>query len=302
MAGYSGYYSAPTTQQAVVTVNAGLDRLFCNWRKGVDGSMLHPALVTSDDHSYSVAQRELCFLLKDKHDKMINRPSCNGVNDMALKVFSSANNLKKPPAHDKGAQGALKARNQLRDMFTFVGVATTPLDYTNTNNKDTLALQIGGSVTIFNTGTSTIRPGQRIIWDVPPLDMATMNSRKRGIRGEPQSKRLFMVMPLEEALSDSRASMPDGSNDFTSLLHAVHPHVGPVGTEETEESTYLRSLYQKVVGDDARNNPVVEAKALQEYNRAILHMYNEVLSRVIGIALSGAGAGDPFDIMLCSAH
>jgi hypothetical protein len=44
------------------------------------------------------------------------------------------------------------------------------------------------------------------------------------------------------------------------------------------------------------------AFAEQDYNRAILHMYNDVHSRVIGIALSGGQPGEQIDVMLCSGH
>jgi hypothetical protein len=197
-------------------------------------------------------------------------------------------------------------RQKLRDMFTFVGVATTPLDYTNTNNKDNLALQIGGSVTIYNTGGSTIRPGQRIIWDVPALD-GTNNVRKRNIRGEPQSKRLFVVQPLEDALAEARlTTSADGSNDFVNTLHKCNPHTtalapgAPADAGATGDDTYhLSNLWTQM----KNAGTALEAEyATKAYNRAILHMFNAVHSRVIGIALSGAAPGDQFDIMLCSAH
>jgi hypothetical protein len=303
MSGYSSYYAAPTTQQAVVTVNAGIDRLFCNYRKGIDASRTWGALLTSDEHCYSIAQREVCMKLKDKYDIMISRPSSNGINDMALKVFSSANNLTRPGVATDKAEKYVKSRHLLRDMFTFVGVATTPLDYLNTNNKDTLALQIAGSVTVFNTGTSQIRAGQRIIWDVPSLD-SSVTMRKRTIRGEPMSKRLFVIMPLEDALAEKRGTYADASSDFVSTLHAVHSHTSDDGgfKAATEDAAMLNTLWKNMVNVINSANPATAMDTTKEYNRAVLHMYNEVYSRVIGIALSSGGPGDPIDIMLCSSH
>jgi hypothetical protein len=261
MSGYSSYYAAPTTQQAVVTVNAGLDRLYCNYRKNVDTKRSWTALITSDDHAFSIVQRELCFKLKDKHDGMISRPSCSGINNLSLKVFSSANNLTLPAGGNNGHEDSriMKYRQQMRDMFTFVGVATTPLDYLNTNSKDTLALQIAGSISIYNTGPVQIRAGQRLIWDVPSLDLNN-NSRKRTIRGEPTSKRLFMIMPLEDALTEKRASIADGSNDFTNTLHLVHAHAtrDPPPTGSSEEAQLLHSLWTAMVKAAEENHPTTE--------------------------------------------
>jgi hypothetical protein len=302
MSGYSSYYAAPTTQQAVVTVNAGLDRLYCNYRKNVDTKRSWTALITSDDHAFSIVQRELCFKLKDKHNQMISRPSSNGINDLSLKVFSSANNLTLP-AGLHGTQEdnrIMKYRQQMRDMFTFVGVATTPLDYLNTNSKDNLALQVAGSISIYNTGPTQIRAGQRLIWDVPSLDLNN-NSRKRTIRGEPTSKRLFVVMPLEDALIEKSAAIADGSNDFTSTLHLVHKHATHAAPpDSTEEAQVLHSLWKQMVEHGGTDE--LAEKSTKEYNRAILHMYNEVYSRVIGIALSGGQTGEQIDVMLCSGH
>jgi hypothetical protein len=49
--------------------------------------------------------------------------------------------------------------------------------------------------------------------------------------------------------------------------------------------------------------PDAELKlALAEYSRKMLILYEELRTRVIGIALSGAAPGEQFDIVLCSSH
>jgi hypothetical protein len=51
MSGYSGYQASPITQQGVVVVNAGIDRLFANFRKGLTGNFAK-CFEASDDYCY----------------------------------------------------------------------------------------------------------------------------------------------------------------------------------------------------------------------------------------------------------
>ena len=80
---YSAYQVAPVTQQAVVTANAAFDRLLCNARRG-ESEDQDPEFQSTDDHVYSIAQRELCFRLNHKYDDVIARPNANGINDLSL--------------------------------------------------------------------------------------------------------------------------------------------------------------------------------------------------------------------------
>jgi len=281
---YTAYQSAPVTQQAVVTVNAGFDRLFCNFRKAQDLTKANSSYRSTDDHCYSIQQRELVFRLKPKFERLINRPSTgNGVNDMTLKVFSSVNMF---PEHtrlrnvvNKLVPTAVSAAAILRDAITFVGVAATPVDYLNQNQKDNLAVQVAGSCTIWNTGTKVIRPGQKIVWELPNVT-AMVGSKRKNIQGEPLDKFLLATMPLESVYADGKQAY-----DFVDGLMQMHPHgTHAVGT--SEEAKLLDSLMG----------------AHDDYLRAVISMYEEVRTRVIGVALSGASPGESFDIMLCSFH
>ncbi len=298
--GYSAFSNGPVTQQAVVSVNGGIDRIFCNFRQSSDKKNVVDCLETSDEHCYTIQQRELVFRLNPRLDAWINRPSSNGVNDIALKVFSSANNFCKPvEGMTANPISSKQMRVMLREMVSFVGVAMTPIDYTNTNQKDSLAVQVAGSVTIHNTGSKIIRPGDKIIWDFPETSTKDVSYRnKRAINGEPLSKKLFAVLPLEAALRESSvggAVSPEKVYDFVEYITLAHPHFDPANLP-TEESRDLYAVYSKC--GIADRSPA----KFKEYLRRILSLYEEVRSRVIGIALSGAGPGDPFDIMLCSGH
>lgn len=298
MAGYSAYQSAPVTQQAVVTVNAGFDRYFCAVRKSQGEDKSDDRFLSSDDHCYTIQQRELVFRLNPKYNGLINRPDTfNGVNDMALKVFSSANNF--PAARrlkmtlSRSALSEFGKDAVLRDAVTFVGVAVQPVDYLNTNQKDNVAVQIGGSCTVWNTGNKVIRPGQKIIWDFPEDTTKIAGGKRKAILGEPNDKRLFATLPLESAYTDAKTT----AYDFVSAVFAIHDPLA--AAPPTDEG---RSLGKSIAKITAANDDDVRKLALAEYSRKLLILYEELRTRVIGIALSGAAPGGQFDIVLCSSH
>jgi hypothetical protein len=298
MAGYSAYQGSPVTQQAVVSVNAGFDRMYCNFRKEQDQSQVPRDLVSNDDHCFSIQQRELVFRLKNKYDKsLLKRPATNGINDMMLKVFSSANMF--PDARrfrplNRMPATHLSDRAVLRDTVCFVGVAATPIDYMNKNQKDNLAVQVSGSCSIWNTGGYNIRPGQKIIWDMPSGPSG--NLKRKTIMGEPLNKQLFAVMPLECAYTDGGHQT---AYDFVSGLIETHPHLDKDKVGKTEEAKMLSAKLEELAAVPTGGSRV---KPMKEYLQLVISMYEEMRSRVIGVALSGARPGESFDIMLCSFH
>jgi hypothetical protein len=280
MSGFSAYQSAPVTQQAVVTVNAGFDRFFCNVRKELANEAADQRYLSTDDHCFTIQQREMVFRLNPKFNDIISRPdSFNGINDMALKVFSSANKF--PDADKKFRMSmsrtplsAFSRDAMLRSTVSFVGVAMQPIDYLNTNQKDNVAVQAAGSCTIWNTGNKVIRPGQRIIWDFPE-DPKKLAGKRKTIAGEPMHKHLFATLPLESAFGDARST----SYDFVTALEEIHIK------GETEEG---KSLQDSVEGGDYTG-----------FLRKALYLYEDVRSRIIGIALSGAAPGE---VRCCFHH
>ena len=128
---------------------------------------------------YTIAQRDLVFRLKPSANALIGRGDGGGIMDMKLKTFSSLNNFPmRLLSGTKSAKSDPHARMvALRASVAFVGVALQPVDFTNKNSKDMVAVQVAGSITIVNTGPYTVRPGQRIAWDVPASIISSHNSR-----------------------------------------------------------------------------------------------------------------------------
>lgn len=294
MSGYSQYLSAPVTQQAVVSVNAGLDRIFCNFRKSLPKEKIVDGTVSTDDHVYTIQQRELVFTLSPKLDAIISRPSSNGINDIALKVFSSANNfIRAANIPDTLVQRSYTDRLRVRESLRFVGVAVTPIDYTKTNQKDNCAVQVAGSITIYNTGSHIIRPGDKVLWDFPDTEpkAGSVGMKRTRITGEPLSKVLFATVPMHAFLKEGVSTTKVYS--FVDYILAAHPHGPATGQRATPEAKILDDLWKTAQAD---------VKGMKEYLKAMLFLYQEVESRIIGTALSGANPGEQFDIMLSSGH
>jgi len=298
MSGWSAYQASPVTEQAVVSVNAGFDRFFCNFRQRQPNDKMDSRYVSTDDHSFTVMQRELVFRLNPKYDNLITRPAgFNGVNDMALKVFSSANRFPDPGLL-RVSMSAHKTMNDfqkdflLRDALAFVGVAKQPVDFLDTNSKDTVAVQIGGSCTIWNTGGYTIRPGQKLVWDLP-LDANKPGTKRKQPAGEPAQKYLFSVAPLESVL---QLNAPN--HDFATALFDMHD---PWSAAPTEEGKFLKKNLDLMQAQFKDSVPK-DKKPFVDFARHVMILYEEVRSRVFAIALSGGAPGQQVDVMLCSGH
>jgi hypothetical protein len=285
---YSVYQSNPVTQQAVVTVNAGFDRHFCNYRKNLIASNKVPAteLHTSDDNCYTVQQRELVFRLKPMYDDKTNKPRGTGVNDIALKVFSSINNFFMPSKVMPLTKLPQDWKSQVMSAVSFVGVAVTPADYTNHNFKDNLAVQVAGSCTIANTGSSSITAGQLVCWDIP--EMAKVGKKRALPAGEPLDKYLFATVPLDDILEDKKTTTR--SYDFARFFVKAHSlDVGKTATDDEVKNHFIELTQNST--------------DFEELIRFVCMNYEQMVrSRIIGIALSSAQPGDNFDILLQSGH
>jgi hypothetical protein len=295
-------------------VNAGFDRYFSAWRKGTtDTDKLDDRYLTTDDHCFTIQQREMVFRLNPVFNDVISRPDTfNGVNDMALKVFSSANRFPNADAFKARLGGSVLASYSkdaiLRNAVAFVGVAQQPVDFMNTNQKDNLAVQVAGTCTIWNTGSRPIRPGQKIVWTFPVDPEQSSGRKRKHINGEPITKLLFAVQPLEAEFSDGKAT---AAHDYASALFAIHD---PWADKPTPEGASLKKTLDKIGG----GGPASKAHHVELTKKALI-LYEELRSRVIGTALSGCQPGGcvgahvlshppltlirrQFDILLSSGH
>jgi hypothetical protein len=289
----------------VVTTNALFDRFFANHRKTMTGDAATAEYVAGDDATYTIAQRDLVFRLKPTANALIGRSDASGILDMKLKVFSNLNNfpVRLLLSNNKNAKDdAVSRMMAVRSAVAFVGVALQPVDYTNKNSKDMVAVQVAGSITIVNTGPYTIRPGMKICWDVPAVIMGhnkrfTLKRPRSVFRGQPNTKDMFQTIPLDEVVANSVEGVVESQvqkdTDIIRQLHIAHPHVGapPPGANtgpSNKVADILRDAY-----DDMVAHPNDAEKAIL-YGRLLAAYVCEANNRVIGIALSGASPGQQF--------
>jgi hypothetical protein len=290
-----------------VTVNALFDRFFANHRKTLtapESTMIEYA--AGDDAVYTIAQRDLVFRLKASANAMIGRSDGSGIMDMKLKVFSNLNNFPMRLINSKYSKMDTTARmNALRSSIAFVGVALQPVDYTNKNSKDMVAVQVAGSITVTNTGPYTIRPGMKVCWDVPASVISAHNGRaslkrpRSNVRGQPPMKDMFQTIPLDDVVANSvegvSESMVQSNTDIIAQMHVAHPHVGVTPDANNSVALILKKAYDDMIA--SRNTPAAEEAAMF-YARLVAAFVSEASNRVIGIALSGASPGQQFDLLM----
>lgn len=291
----------PVSPQGSIVSNGIYDRHFYMWRTGhgsasTMGQSIFPKSTSPDN--FSLMQRELAFRLSDSANRYIGRPSAGGVNDVALKVFSSFNNY--PAFVDLAAIDAcfagagqdgpelakLTKQLVLGEFLQFVGVPLTSIYATNPDGigKDTVGLCAGGSTTIINTGERRIEAGQAVAFEIPLVE----GDRKTQItsattNGEPQQKVLASTVPYTKAdLTADAAMFVNAFQNDPSLADNIQA----VMAKHT-----LSALYKSLaVVKGAMSNPSMLYAAV----RGML----ESRGRVIGTALSSARPGYQLDIMI----
>lgn len=251
-----------------------------------------------DDAVFTIAQRDLVFRLKPDANAMIGRSDGSGIMDMKLKVFSNVNNFPLRLIDSAARKDPTLRMMAIRKSIAFVGVALQPIDYSNKNSKDMVAVQVAGSITIQNTGPYAIRPGQRVAWDVPAITMVnngrvSLKRPRSNARGQPPQKDLIHTIPYDELVANtvgdvtSNAVKPD--SDIVTQMHAAHEHVNGPATNNAI-GKILNEAYNQI----GNGTPADRQKAAILYGRMVAAYVAEANNRVIGIALSGASPGQQF--------
>jgi len=317
--------SNPLTTQAAVALNGRHDRYFANFRKRALASKKKNTLGGSvEDSNFDIMPRELGMMLRQTYDSEISRP-INYEKDREIRIFTSCNAMPMlnvidslPPFDElQRPEDRRKWRALLRDQLVFVGVPLTQVLHANDNQPDMVSIQVSGSTTIFNTGCWDINAFDLVCWDVPLATMVDTNGKAGATKmptGLPTGKMVFHTVPLRlGARDDSDAGAPGRSiahsttdDVFDSLFN---PNSGNAQTgqfrkrKRNDPPPAWRQLYDDLFAlapgaaqDDERKRRL---KSLLMYwtNAHMRYMH-----RVIGVALSKARPGEPFDIILQKAY
>lgn len=313
--------SNPVTQQSQVVLNGRYDRYFTNYRKRQAANkkyLMIPGGV--EDENFDVMPREIGMMLRQTHDADINRP-INYEKDREIRIFTSANALPGLGVDDEFTKDELKTPEQmhrfrahLRDQLVFVGIPQTKVQAGNDNQTDAVAIQVSGSVTIFNTGPHDINAFDYVCWDIPGATTRSSDGKKlENPQGLPGGKMCFQTVPLRLGARDDAGDAPGGrsiarntiDDIFTSLSSKVtnngdigefskkRKRTGPKGSK-----TYWEKMVEDLHNSSSSKDEKVKAEKLKAVLTYWTHAQHRFHSRVIGIALSKARPGEPFDILL----
>ena len=304
--------AGPITPAAVVAVNGWADLHFGYWRmrQGGEGKSIYTNVTV---HNFSIMPREMCFELHERHDKDIQRPVNARGEQQGRRVFSSANGFPSSFADDEviasGGDAALNTKRvarSLRPCISFVGVALTRIDASNTNQSGGLSMQVAGMTSIKNTGPYRITGGRLVAWDFPGF-----NGKDRGVMLYPDvpDKRLFCTVPLSAMLDPGQGGYVNPLSTRADLLHELLDPLGPQdGSARTPSAQAFKRRRRRLQWDeedlsamyeDLKNATGEDFKArLANFVVALDTVAYSHTRRIIGIALSSADEGQQFEILL----
>ena len=314
--------SNPLTTQSQVVLNGRYDRYFTNYRKRQVANKRGANVVggTVDDQNFDVMPRELGMMLRQTFDADITRP-INYEKDREIRIFTSANALpaldvpNAAPIDETDPKTIRKWKAHLRDQLVFVGVPLTKVLHANDNQPDMVSIQVSGSTTIFNTGIHDINAFDLVMWDIP-LTAVFDNDGKKSVTpaGLPETKKCFHTVPLRMgARDDATTARSNGqsiaycTNDdiFRSMFdkdsgNAAHGVFRK--RKRGEAATAWDSLCNAMWASGAGTDDEEKKDALKRVLEYWTHTHMRYMHRVIGVALSKARPGEPFDIILQKAY
>ena len=333
----------PFLPQANVVINGAFDRLDSSKRIRSANASNSPWPRASEEQ-HVVKRHDLLF----KYRNQMSGMTVNTLGDPPLKMFGSANGIimnqteqKFKSDYDRSQNPACieEIRNSLRRRIKWVGVALPGHDAREGDNQSVgMAVCVGGTQTIINTGPKRINAFDTVVWDVPTMSFErTRGGGDRTVTayGAPPDKATF------ETKSYSRDEMMNGARMLLQRLpNTIDDVSSEPGGDEAVIGKCMKSLITSMLDEDKLTRAFGSAKSPEEFKKMIVNMQKEVYakivtnaaeesanrsekpsivntlmkiaelafgyklnldSRIIGTALSSANAGEPLNLYLSRA-
>jgi hypothetical protein len=294
LAGGTGGVSKVTPQAAII-INSAVDAYDVTMRQRSSEKTIYD---NKAEENFAVMRGELVFANSNKPPS----GSTMGKNNPSVTVTSSLNGQRMDAdlynRFQSGASDESARRAALREVskgVKFVGIAQGEKSKRDFENRSlSLAIRVAGSDTIYNSGHTTIQPGDDVMWDVPdPTKTYPVRS------GQPKSKNILVVQKhnyCDRQLSDDIALMgkkigDSGSSDESKVKGSIKEFLKQMGINE--EALVNRVFDKRASAHGAFMNML---KHIMMYKAATYD------SRVIGKALSQGEPGKSFDILLNHTH
>ena len=309
---------SPPRAAPQVALNGRYDRYFSNWRKRyAAGKKGHYLPGSTDDCNFDIMPRELGMMLRQTYDSEISRP-INYEKDREIRIFTSCNampmlNVRNDTPEFTDAKNDTERRKwraHLRDQLVFVGVPLTQVLHGNDNQPDMVSIQVSGSTTIFNTGSYPISAFDLILWDVPLATTADTGGEKaKTPTGLPGSKLPFHTVPLRLGARDDSDAPPTRSIAH-STTDDVYRSLGNPNSGNAKHDEYRkRKRNEEPLAWEMLREALFKASTEADKEKCLksvlmywTNTHMRYMHRVIGVALSKARPGEPFDILLQKAY
>lgn len=249
---------------------------------------------TSDYHSmvYGGSQEDEHLGVKE-HEIVVRRKDRN-IRDGRLRVFSSLNNYRYFCKGDQRPRDENEFKQKMHDQLEYVGVAITPQAVVaRHSNQDSqgFAVTRGGLNTIINNGEGKIAPGQKVYMTF-------------------DSKNSVFDFKVRDDHFDSERNEPRRLVNPSHHANGVpHTKVTPIVTTERPvvSTNELKELFEMSCKDTGREDLYRALFGVgllddDDLTTVMSNLVDKLLARDyqhIGVAVSGAQKGEPFDIVLC---
>ena len=281
---------SPITQQGKVIYNCRRDDVDLNDRR--QNAPIDFQLRNSDD-VFTIQIRDACLAKRLNnqtyvaHSDLMVTGCTNGMRNRYEtrheRLYNSIDRLTKNlPLHKDEANAYLRMilDEGCMEEYTFAGFANTRClyDSTSANHEDNFTVQLGGMMTVINTGADTMSAGDLVYWSIRPKANTSQRSASNAPRyartpGQPQGKEQVVLLPLGNPVDTTTSSL--NVKNFDEHFDAC-----------------LLEIMNGSLSDPVK---VETIKKLAEFK---LMSHETKQKRVIGRALSSSEPGKPFDILI----
>lgn len=241
--------------------------------------------------------------IQDPDPEVISKVNGVAINSyMASNFSNSAINRADLTDEEKMNINFMSNKDIVRRSFRYTGISNTAYQFDSKNKdlqKTGIAIQIGGTVSIINTGDEKIRQFEKVCWDLPPVN----HVNEKSYAGIDKRSLAVHTVPFDVAntvtwynvvkhIASFKRAHPEGSFAIgdnceafcKNIIAATNGTPAAIGEGDTEEQ--------------------VEEK-LKPFKSLFFTMgcaHTEQRDRVIGVALSPASSKEQFDIWLGNHH
>ena len=296
-------------------VNVKMDQFQIATMRGRNGVVGQSPLIPSS------SQPEM-YDIKEQEILVSKRTSGSMYHDGYTHVFSVVNGYDVGPLTD-----ATSIKNKILEEVRFIGIATTEQKADDKLIDQGCVATVGGVQTIINNGTEAIHPGQKVMLDINLSPARASITREKGI---PRQKVRFSVRPADDDLrligkamqlcdkydmnkkedleeyqkkvEKAKKARDEAQAELNKAKEEKRPEGNFRAARNAAEVALREARKNLKVCDNGKEQLGGGVLMREEDLQKFLQNYRHLNELVIGKAMSYAGPGDRFELLLQPRH